>query len=70
VGASTCASGNHTCKGIIGIFTPKPKNNKVIQSNCLLEKKYEFKIKSKDDEPLFEYILNITNKTKIEPNKV
>jgi len=28
VGASTCASGNQICKGIIGTFTPKPKNNK------------------------------------------
>jgi len=62
--------GNHTCRGIIGILTPKPINNKIIQINCLLEKKYEFNIKSKDDDPLFEYILKITNKTKIDPNNV
>ena len=26
VGASTCASGNHICKGTIGILTENPKN--------------------------------------------
>jgi len=38
VGASTCASGNHTCNGIIGIFTPNPINNKNNHNICLLEK--------------------------------
>jgi len=39
VGASTCASGSHMCKGIIGIFTPKPKNKKSNKIICLVEKK-------------------------------
>ena len=36
VGASTWASGNQTCKGIIGIFTPNPINKKNNKINCLL----------------------------------
>jgi len=46
--------GNHTCKGIIGTFTPNPINKNIIHINCLFEKKYEFNIKSKDEEPLLE----------------
>jgi hypothetical protein len=39
VGASTCASGNQICKGIIGTFTPNPINKKINNNKCLLEKK-------------------------------
>jgi hypothetical protein len=39
VGASTCASGNQICKGIIGTLTPKPKNKKINKIKCLFEKK-------------------------------
>lgn len=39
VGASTCASGSHKCKGIIGTLIPKPKNKKIKSIKCLFEKK-------------------------------
>jgi hypothetical protein len=42
VGASTWASGNHTCKGIIGTFTPKPTNKNININICLLLKIYTF----------------------------
>lgn len=35
VGASTCASGNQICKGITGILTANPINNKSHNINCL-----------------------------------
>lgn len=35
VGASTCASGSHICKGNMGIFIANPKNKKIQISNNL-----------------------------------
>ncbi len=43
VGASTCASGNHICKGTIGILIPKPIKNAKKIINCLSVNIYKFK---------------------------
>jgi hypothetical protein len=34
VGASTCASGNHRCKGIMGTLTAKEKKNASQRISC------------------------------------
>jgi hypothetical protein len=42
VGASTWASGSHTWKGNIGIFTAKAKKQKSQRIFCFSKEKFEF----------------------------
>ena len=70
VGASTCASGNQICNGIIGTLTAEPKNIKNQKINWRSVKKYDCKKNSNDEEPLLQYIHKKLIKTNTEPNKV
>jgi hypothetical protein len=52
VGASTWASGNQICKGIIGTFTAKPMNIKNQKINWRSVRKCDCKKNSNEDDPL------------------
>jgi len=72
VGASTCASGNHVCTGIIGTFTANDAKNAIHNNICL----FQFILKSVVNNicisvvPVSKYIVNIPIKKNTDPNNV
>lgn len=70
VGASTCASGNHVCTGIIGTLTAndaKKANHNII---CLLYGKFVVSNICISVVPVSKYIVNIASKKNTDPNNV